>query len=184
MDPFVLRTERLVLDQPLESDVDRIAAYCADPLFERFMVTPWPYERRHAESFVEEFAPSGWATGSEWTWAVREAAGGPILGVVGIRMATGMVGYWLGSPHRGRGVVPEALGALITTVFERTARPDVLWECVVGNRASARVAEKTGFRFLGRGPGIITSRDGTSADAWTARLARGEDRGPKDGWPL
>lgn len=107
MDPFVLRTQHLVLDQPAARDVDDIATYCADPVFERFMVTPWPYERRHAEYFVEEYAPGGWARGDEWTWAIRERPGGALLGVVGIRLDSGMVGYWLGSPHRGRGIVPR-----------------------------------------------------------------------------
>ena len=71
MRSVTLRSARLVLDQPGERDVDTIARYCTDPLFERYLTTPWPYERRHAEGFVREFVPSGWESGDECTWALR-----------------------------------------------------------------------------------------------------------------
>lgn len=81
--PFGIRTERLVLDQPLPGDVDDIARYCVDPLFEEYLSIPWPYRREHAVGFVAEFVPKGWLRGEEWTWAIRESAGGPLLGVIG-----------------------------------------------------------------------------------------------------
>lgn len=183
MSPFPLRTERFVLDQPVAGDVGDIAVYCADPVFEDFMVTPWPYERRHAEWFVDEYAPRGWGSDTEWTWAIRAGEGLSLLGVVGVRLDTGMVGYWLGAPHRGKGVIPESLSAVISEVFVRTDRENVLWECVVGNRASLRVAQKTGYRFTGERSGLIPARDGSPLRAWTAELGRQDERGPKAGWP-
>jgi RimJ/RimL family protein N-acetyltransferase len=183
MEPFPLVTERLVLDQPTAIDVDRIALYCTDPAFETFMTTPWPYERQHAEYFVSDFVPSGWSSGSEWTWAIREGDGQELLGVVGVRMNIGTVGYWLGHPHRGRGIMPEALTAAVDAVFERTERSEILWECVVGNVASMKVAQKVGFRFTGEAPGMIPSRDGTATRSWTGVLGRADARVPRGGWP-
>ncbi|MEZ5213554.1 MAG: GNAT family N-acetyltransferase [Microbacterium sp.] len=72
MDAFPLETARLTLDQPTAADVDDIARFCAEPVFDRFMVTPWPYERQHAVGFIEEYVPNGWAQNTEWTWAIRE----------------------------------------------------------------------------------------------------------------
>lgn len=184
MAPFVLVTERLLLDQPGSRDVDDIALYCSDPIFETFMVLPWPYRREHAAYFVDEFVPQGWAADREWTWAVRAGAGLPLLGVVGVRLDSGMVGYWLGAPHRGRGLMAEALRAVIGAVFDRGARRELLWECVVGNQASLGVARGAGFRFAGVGPSIIAARDGTSRDSWTGVLSSDEDRQPKEGWPV
>ena len=183
MEPFALSTPRLRLDQPVAADVPDIARYCAAPVFERFMVTPWPYEARHARFFVDEFVPGGWSTGDEWTWAIREGEGGPMLGAVGVRTGSGMVGCWLGAEHRGRGVMPEALAAVVDAVFAHTGRDEVLWECVVGNAASARVAQKVGYRFTGKQPGRIPDRDGSTSPAWTARLGRDDDRTPQPGWP-
>ena len=183
MDPFTVRTERFLLDQPTKSDVDDISRYCSEPVFEKYMVTPWPYKREHAESFVNDFVPAGWARNDEWTWAIREDNGGPLLGVVGIRLVSGMVGYWLGAPHRGQGVMPEALAAVIEAAFERTARDDVLWECVVGNIASLRVAQKVGFRYAGQDSGMILGRDGSPIPSWTGSLDRDATRTPQHGWP-
>ncbi|WP_382304472.1 GNAT family N-acetyltransferase [Herbiconiux sp. UC225_62] len=181
---FSLTTARLTLDQPVEGDVDLIASYCSDPVFEAFMTTPWPYERKHAEYFVRSFVPDGWSRSVEWTWAIREGGGQDILGAIGVRMNSGMVGYWLGAPHRGHGIMPEALRAVVDAVFERSDRADLRWECVVGNTASSRVAEKVGFRFTGETVGMIAGRDGSLQRSWTARLDRHDDRSARPVWPV
>ena len=181
--PFGIRTERLVLDQPLPGDVDDIARYCVDPLSEEYLSIPWPYRREHAVGFVAEFVPKGWLRGEEWTWAIRASAGGPLLGVIGVRMPSGMVGFWLGAPHRGRGILPEALSAVIDEVFARTDLERMRWECVVGNAPSMRVAAKAGFRYTGEQDGMIRARDGAVTRAWTAELLRGADRTEQPGWP-
>lgn len=183
MQPFSISTERLLLDQPAAGDIDIITTYCSDPLFEKFMTTPWPYGREHADWFVSNHAPNGWLTDEEWTWAIRNKDNGQLLGAVSVRLTSGVVGFWLGAPHRGRGIMCEALSAVIDPVFENTELPEVLWECVVGNHASSRVAEKVGFRFTGEAPGIILGRDGLSTLSWTAALGRGEERTLQAGWP-
>ena len=184
MDPFSIRTVRLVLDQPGQPDVDDIAAFCGEPLFERYISTPWPYERHHAESFVGEFVPQGWATGDEWTWAIRDSPGEPLLGVIGMRLRSGMIGFWLGAPHRGRRIMSEVVDAVADEVFARTERAEILWECVLGNVASMRVAERCGFSFTGAAPGLVLDRHGRAVISWTATLRRGDDRDPKPGWPI
>lgn len=47
MHPVVLRTERLLLDAVLESDIDDIERYCQDPLFEEYLTIPWPGQGKH-----------------------------------------------------------------------------------------------------------------------------------------
>ena len=183
MDAFPLETARLTLDQPTAADVDDIARFCAEPVFDRFMVTPWPYERQHAVGFVEEYVPNGWVQNTEWTWAIREHAAADLLGVISVRLDGGMVGYWLGAPYRGRGILPEALETVVDAVFARTELDRVRWECTRGNVASLRVAQKTGFRFSGAQPGRIPNRDGSPIQAWTGELLRTDDRAVKPGWP-
>jgi len=182
MRPVPLRTPRLRLDQPAASDRDLIVEYCRDPLFESFMTLPWPYEPRHADFFIEDLAPKGWATDGEYTWALRKHEGGPLLGVIGARAARNDVGYWLGAPHRGNGYMTEALGAVIAWLFDH-GWGSIAWECVVGNRASAAVARAAGFRFAGERPTDLEFRDGTHPPAWHGVLARDDSREPQDGWP-
>jgi len=183
MTPFSVRTARLVLNQPTLADVDAITEYCSDPVFEHYLTIPWPYTRADAVGFVEGYVSEGWAEDREWTWAIRESDAGRLLGVIGVRVEWGMVGYWLGAEHRGLGILPEALAAVVEATFERTGLGELRWECVLGNVASMRVAEKCGFRYTGVKLGEVRGRDGQQSMSWTGVLPRDDDRSPKDGWP-
>ena len=182
MMPVALRTQRLVLDAPQSSDLDAIVEYCRDPLFERFMTLPWPYEPQHASFFIDQLAPNGWASGDELTWAIRLAGGGPLLGALGWRRVTNDIGYWLGEPHRGNGYMTEAVSEVADHLFASLGLASIAWECVVGNHASARVARAAGFRFTGTGPSLLGFRDGSHPEAWHGALTA-DDRDRKPGWP-
>lgn len=183
MHPFELTTARLVLNQPNGDDIDDMARYCADPLFEQFMATPWPYERCHAEWFIEQAAPQGWVDGSEWNWAIRSAISGSLMGMIGIRFPSGMIGYWLGLPYRGAGFMSEAIRSVVDVVFERSDLKQLRWECRYGNVASLRTAQKVGFSFAGVADGTILGRDGKPLSSWIATLDRHDSREQKAGWP-
>lgn len=181
MEPVALSTPRLRLDQPTPADVPRIAEYCRDPLFERYLTTPWPYEIVHAEGFVGEMVPAGWADDSEYTWAIR--ADGEFVGVIGLRERLGDVGYWMGAPHRGHGYMAEALSAVCDFAFT-LGRDLVRWECTIGNAGSAATARAAGFNYTGVTPANVPHRDGTRPPAWHGILLRGDSRDRKPGWPI
>lgn len=183
MKPFVLDTARLRLDQPVAADRDRVIEYCRDPVFEHFMTLPWPYEPQHADFFLDDLVPRGWASESELTWALRAAPGAPLLGVVGWRAERSDLGYWIGEPHRGQGYMTEAVTAVTDWLFAVHGVGAVGWECVVGNFSSAAVARKSGFRFTGEGPTDLAFRDNTHPAAWHGALRADDDRNPKPGWP-
>jgi RimJ/RimL family protein N-acetyltransferase len=181
MKPVVLTTARLVLDQPTLDDVDLTTEYCQDPIFEGFMLTPWPYRRSDAEKFVGTVIPMLWDDDVEYTWALRHE--GEFLGLVGFRVRAHDIGYWVGAPHRGKGFMPEAVGAVADFAFERSQRA-LVWECIPGNLASAMVARKAGFSFLGEGISLYLDRGGAEAVAWRGNLAPTDSREPKPGWPV
>lgn len=183
MEPLVLRTARLVLDQPTPADIDEIATYCADPVFERFMTTPWPYERRHAEFFVSEYVPGGWERGDEFAWAIRERTGGPIAGSIGLRPDRRDIGYWLGAPFRRRGYMREAVEAVLDHAFDAHGFDEVRWEAVVGNIPSARLARGLGFRYDGTRRATVGRIARPVPEAWHAVLPRDAPRTPQPGWP-
>lgn len=180
MKPVDLATSRLVLDQPRTADCAIITEYCQDPVFEHTMTIPWPYQPSDAGFFVHDYAPRGWATDAEYTWAVR--LDGEFLGVLGYRFNRSDIGYWLGSPHRGKGVMPEAVTAVADWLFG-IGVGKLVWECVVGNAASAAVARKTGFAYLGEAPTQIPFRDGSHPPAWHGALGSTDTRDAKPGWP-
>ena len=181
MIPVQLRTARLVLDQLGEADVPLITEYCQDPLFERYLTTPWPYVRAHAENFVEYHVPQGWESGTECTWALR--AEGEFVGVIALRAERDDVGFWLGAPFRGHGYMSEALAAVCDFAFS-LGGDLVRWECVVGNTASAATARAAGFTFTGEAPGEVPARDGTLPMSWHGILSSSDSRERKAGWPL
>lgn len=185
MEPVTLVGDGVVLTTLRDTDIDLIVEYCGDPVFERFLTTPWPYERSHAEFFVREYAAGGWATGAEATWAIRETEDGPLLGAVGVRIPSGSIGYWLGAPHRGRGFMKAAAELAVDWALsaEGAGLTELVWEAAVGNTASAELARAIGFRYTGTGPGETTGRDGEPVHSWHARLTAA-DRGIRPHWEV
>jgi RimJ/RimL family protein N-acetyltransferase len=133
---------------------------------------------------VSEFVPRGWASDSEYTWAIRREAGSEIMGVIGWRAEESDIGFWLGDTHRGHGFMTEATIAVTDWLFEAVGVESVIWECVIGNSASASTANKAGFRYEGERPALRASRDGTHSPHWHAVLHRGDAHEPSALWPV
>jgi RimJ/RimL family protein N-acetyltransferase len=170
MRPLVLRTARLVLDLPRLDDADLVTRYCQDPLFERYLTTPWPYSRSDAEEFLGTYVPDSWASGIELTWAIRRAPGAPVLGMIGVRETQHELGFWLGAEHRGAGFMSEAATAVAEWTLGGGIRgaKTVFWRAVEGNLASAKVARAAGFRRIEPADATVPTRDGGTLPAWYA----------------
>jgi len=167
------------------NDVDAIELLCQDELMRDMLASlPWPYTREHAEHFATQLVPEGWASGDSLTWSIRETDDGPHLGSIGWRRGLHDIGFWMGSPYRGRGYMTEAVGGVCDWVFAELGEERIAWEALVGNTASARVARAAGFRFDGERASDVCFRDGKRPAAWHAVLERTDDRAPHDGWPL
>lgn len=184
MQPVTLSSPLLLLDELRPADSERIYEYCQDPIFERYLHIPWPYQRSDADSFLSGYAPGAWASDSEYTWAVRHPDTTELLGVIGLRLPSASIGYWLGSPHRGHGYIPEAQRLVIEWAFANGIVDAISWQCLEGNIASARTAWKAGFTFAGVGPAIQEHRDGSYPPTWHGVLRATDTREPKAGWPL
>jgi RimJ/RimL family protein N-acetyltransferase len=166
----MLRTARLTLDEPRRGDAGLVTEYCQDPLFERYLTTPWPYTTADAEAFLGSYVPESWASGRELTWAIREAGGGPVLGMISVREAQHELGFWLGSAHRGRGLMSEAATAVTEWVLGGgiPGATSLMWRAVEGNIASAKIARSAGFRRIEPVAPTVPTRDGGSLPAWHA----------------
>ncbi len=58
------------------------------------------------------------------------------------------LGYWIGTPYWGRGLVPEAAKALIRRGFEELGCKNIWCGYFDGNNKSRRVQEKLGFSHV------------------------------------
>jgi RimJ/RimL family protein N-acetyltransferase len=184
--PVAIETERLVLSAPVDSDVDAITAACQDPLFEEYLTTPWPYQRRHAESFVRELVPAGWRDETELTWALRREPDAVPIGMLGTRTyPDGVVdlGYWLTGETRGEGLMTEAVRAVVGWLHHERGVDEILWEAFPGNRASAAVARRSGFSYAGLHPSRVQPREGATPMAWHGTWRAGVDATGWDALP-
>ena len=180
MRPVGLRTPRLILDEPTLADAALVTSYCQDPLFERYLTTPWPYTRADAESFLGAHVPDSWASGSELTWAIRTSAGGILLGVISLRPVqrqpgSSELGFWMGAAHRESGFMSEAARAVAEWALggDHRGSTSLLWRAVEGNVASAKVARAAGFRLIEPADATVPARNGGTLAAWHAvRTAR------------
>lgn len=57
------------------------------------------------------------------------------------------LGYWIGRPFWGQGLIPEAAECLLRFAFEEMGMRAVWCSCYEGNSKSARVQDKLGFLF-------------------------------------
>jgi RimJ/RimL family protein N-acetyltransferase len=121
-------------------DVPAVLEQCTDPLSRQWTTVPVPYTREHAEGFVTELVPAGWADG-RWAFAVEALdAGAPrFCGTVELRReAEGRaeIAYGAHPWARGRGIIRRALALLLDWGFEVQGLRTVVWWANVGNWAS------------------------------------------------
>jgi len=181
-----IRSSRLHLDAVVPSDTDRVREYCVDEELQRWVPLPSPYSRSDAEFFTGPYVASAGTAFA--VWAIRLSPGGPLLGAIELRykpLGSAEVGFWLGKPHRGQGIMTEALQTLIEYAFDEQGLglSRLHWQAVAGNWASAIVARRNGFRYEGVSRGALVHRD-KRVNSWAATLLVSDDRVETDGWPL
>lgn len=190
-----IRSARLLLDEVRTTDVDAVLEYCQDDELQRWVPLPSPYLRSDAEYFTGSYAAEAAHSGKFSLWAIRlidpdSPLAQPLVGAIELRfepLRSATVGFWLGSRHRGLGLMTEALGALVDHAFDENGDGLGLqrlhWQSVAGNTGSATVARRTGFRFEGVSRRALVHRD-TRVDSWEATLLHDDARTEPDGWPL
>ncbi|MFD4631903.1 GNAT family N-acetyltransferase [Streptomyces sp. NPDC058284] len=172
MEPVTLTTERLSLSVFTPEDIDETCAACQDPDIQRWTTVPSPYARVDAESFVRTMVPEGWRNDTEYTFAVRPLAGGPLLAAASLhhpRSGTWEVGYWTAKEHRGRGYMTEAVLGLARWAFTDLRCTRLEWRAEVGNTGSRAVVEKAGFTVEGVHRAGLLNKE-TVRDCWVGAL--------------
>lgn len=107
-----------------------------------------------AELFII-FMTNGWKFRYRYSWAVCDAVTSEVLAGIVIRdldlkYGLGEVTCWTQPKHRGKGVLPTALNAVLGWAYGAADMHRVIYKHAVSNKASQRVAEKCGFTLEGR----------------------------------
>jgi ribosomal-protein-alanine N-acetyltransferase len=157
-----LRAGNLLLRPPDERDLDAIVEGCRDPEVPRFIpFVPIPYTEDDGRAFLADVREA-WRTTPERTFAVVDGDSDEFLGVVTVRLREGgSVGYWLKREARGRGVMTEAVRAVVDWARREHGIERLVLTAHPENVPSQRVAEKAGFRRVGTTTDHPLFRDGT-----------------------
>ena len=148
---MILTTDRLVLRPWEESDAESLYEYAKDDRVGP--IAGWPVHTsvENSRDIIRDIlsAPG--------TFAVCLKEDGKAIGSIGLMMGEhskiglpdneAEIGYWIGVPFWGQGLIPEAVREIIRYAFEEL-QLEALW-CgyFEGNERSRRVQEKCGFSY-------------------------------------
>lgn len=145
------RTERLLLRPWRESDAESLYEYARDP--EVGPIAGWPIHTsvENSREIIRD------VLSAEETYAVCLQGDGRAIGSIGLipPMQSHMraaddemeIGYWIGVPFWGQGLIPEAVRRLQQHAFEDLGCSALWCGYYDGNVKSKRCQEKCGFTF-------------------------------------
>ena len=59
----------------------------------------------------------------------------------------GSIGYWLGQPYEGKGIMTEAIGEILEIGYGEFRLNKIEIRCAVGNKKSRAIPERLGFTY-------------------------------------
>lgn len=148
---MTLETERLILRRWEESDAEDLYKYASDP--DVGPIAGWPPHQSVEESLD---VIKNVLNGKE-AYAICLKEDGKAIGAIELKLNghTDMtekddeceLGYWLGKPFWGQGLMPEAAREILRHAFEDIGMSKVWCGYYEGNVKSKRVQEKVGFKY-------------------------------------
>ncbi len=155
--PLVIEGSKCRLRPVVLDDVDALWPHVSNPELPRLM--SWAAHRDRAETveFVQTQVDA-LAEGTTINWAIElDGKASGLVALTGIRwqfstawrIDRAELGYWLGQPSWGQGIMTEA--ALLATKFgfDTLGLHKITVGCMDGNEPSMRIIEGLGFRHLG-----------------------------------
>ncbi|NUQ88402.1 MAG: GNAT family N-acetyltransferase [Glycomyces artemisiae] len=153
-----------------EADLDDVAAACADPLTQQYTTVPRDYTREDADKWLAYSRRSrDEGTMVLYVLADEHDRYGGSVQLSLKEPGEAEIGYHAAPWARGRGWMTAAVRRVARLGFEELALEKLDWRAVVGNEASRRVAEKSGFTVEGVRRGLRHGQDGR-VDSWVGSL--------------
>lgn len=148
----MIETARLILRPWQESEADSLFKYAGDP--DIGPVAGWT-PHTSIENSLEIIRT---VFSAPETYAVVLKETGEPVGSCGIMSTDGLhsatmksgeaeIGYWIGKPYWGQGLIPEAVNALLDKCFNELELDAVWCGYYDGNTKSKRVCEKCRFKY-------------------------------------
>lgn len=154
---LAIDTPRLRLRPLVASDEEDLWPHVSDPELPKMMSWAAHAHRDETRAFLASQLEA-LANGTDVAWAITKD--GKTVGTIGLhdirwhfrawRVDRAALGYWIGKPLWGQGLMTEAAHAVMSWAFETAGMHKITVGCIEDNKPSRRVIEKLGFRFVGR----------------------------------
>ena len=148
---MIIETGRLILRRWEEADAEELYQYAKDPAVGPIAGWPPHTSVENSREIIRDVL-----TAPETYAVVLKETGKPV-GSIGIMFGKNgnapmgeqeaEIGYWIGVPYWGQGLIPEAVRELLRRCFEDLNCTAVWCGYYDGNLKSKRVQEKCGFRY-------------------------------------
>lgn len=148
---MILHTDRLILRSWEEKDAEDLYKYASHP--EVGPIAGWPVHTSVENS--REVIRDVLSAPDTYAMVLKET--GHSVGSIGLMVGEasnlrvpdneGEIGYWIGVPYWGQGLVPEAVREIMRYGFEDKQLDKIWCGYFEGNTKSKRVQEKCGFHF-------------------------------------
>ena len=155
---MTLETERLILRRWEDSDAESLYEYAKDP--DVGPIAGWPPHQSIDES---RDVIKNVLNGKE-AYAICLKTDNRAIGAIELKLNghtdmterddEGELGYWLGKPFWGQGIMPEAAREMLRHAFEDIGMTKVWCGYYEGNTKSKRVQEKVRFRYQWKSKGV------------------------------
>ena len=148
----MIETERVILRPWREDDAEYLFKYAQDP--EVGPIAGWPSHTSVKNSL--EIIRTVFAAPETYAVVLKET--NEPIGSCGIMSFNSLhssemkkgeaeIGYWIGKPYWGQGLIPEAVKALLSRCFNELGLDTVWCGHYDGNVKSKRVCEKCDFKY-------------------------------------
>ncbi len=154
--PPSLAGGRLILQPWRDADAAELHAAVQESVAGVGRWLPWcraDYDLEHARAWTAH-CRDAWQSGAHFAFAVRDAAGGELLGGCGLNQLNPLhrsanLGYWVRSSRQGRGIATAAARLVARFGFAELGLIRIEIVTLPDNHASRRVAARLGARFEG-----------------------------------
>lgn len=148
---MIIETDRLILRPWQESDAEDLFKYASHP--EVGPIAGWPMHTsvENSRDIIKE------VLSRPETYAVVIKSEEQVVGSIGLLIGEASnlalpvteaeIGYWIGVPYWGQGLIPEAVREIIRYAFEDLHLEKLWCGYFEGNVKSKRVQEKCGFTY-------------------------------------
>ena len=170
-----LETHRLILRRyRIEDAEDMFSNWASDPEVTKFLT--WP---THSTVEVTRMLVNNWISryddGGYFNWAIEWKETGSVIGNIAVvklneQTEAADMGYCMSRAFWGRGIMPEALRAVMDYLFDTVGMSRIAACHDVNNPKSGRVMEKAGMKMEGILRGAGKNNIGICDEVWHAAL--------------